>query len=599
MTLPQAAPHVAPSLGPPPPRAQPCAPLPRLPQRRAACCCRARLCRTTCRSCGACSTCCCPRCLTTRRCLPSGLARQSRPRRCMACLARPPSRRSSLAAPGRRSRHGGTAGQRGAVPVPPHQGSACWLPALSALLAGTAPRLASRHPPHVTCPPALQCPHHPCTPARTPCPAAQRRPQRRLAGHGEARGGHPPAAPDPGALHAASPGARARRGALQPHGSGPTPTAAARASHPPRARLHHRAPRRRALGIPHAGRRCRAHKRRATCLPGPGKRPRPLAPRGPPRRARRPCALRWRMWRASCRPRCRWWSRWPCRPTSPPYTSGSRPRVWCRGARRILGGQGWQAGPVDKRRAGSGRMRRQYGAAAAAAAKQQPERPLSRHTHRAPSSQARFGWTPRRPSWASSAASTPPSTTSAWSCARQAHRAAVLSRLAWPAAVPWQGREARSWLSCGRLGGPPRAACVCAARRAELALCAAAAAGVQPPHAELPPGDVGGGRRHRAAVRQDARARPLPGEDEAERAPVSAVLGAALASALLSHALPSPFTRGAARRAHRGWVGGAAALFWSACSAALCPAGALCRGPTRGAPPPPRRAPAACCCSAP
>ena len=53
----------------------------------------------------------------------------------------------------------------------------------------------------------------------------------------------------------------------------------------------------------------------------------------------------------------------------------------------------------------------------------QRRQPLTRHLAPAPP-QARSGWTPRPPSWASSAASTPRSTTSAWSCARQARCAA-------------------------------------------------------------------------------------------------------------------------------------------------------------------------------
>jgi hypothetical protein len=44
--------------------------------------------------------------------------------------------------------------------------------------------------------------------------------------------------------------------------------------------------------------------------------------------------------------------------------------------------------------------------------------------------------------------------------------------------------------------------------------------GVQPPQAQLPPRNLGGGRCHRAAVRQDAGAGPVSGEDEAERAQV-------------------------------------------------------------------------------
>lgn len=38
----------------------------------------------TCKSCGRCSICCCPRYLTTRRCLQSGLGRPSPPHRCAA-----------------------------------------------------------------------------------------------------------------------------------------------------------------------------------------------------------------------------------------------------------------------------------------------------------------------------------------------------------------------------------------------------------------------------------------------------------------------------------------------------------------------------------
>lgn len=64
-----------------------------------------------------------------------------------------------------------------------------------------------------------------CSPAKPascggtarPAAARQRRRRRRLAGHGASRGGHPSAAPDPGALHAAPTGAQSAPGCAGQH----------------------------------------------------------------------------------------------------------------------------------------------------------------------------------------------------------------------------------------------------------------------------------------------------------------------------------------------------------------------------------------------